>query len=72
MPIKGRDRRYDADDLVGFPVITAPAVESRYDVSYNAANTAIRRVETEGTLTQVSAGNYNRTFAAPRVLAIFR
>lgn len=61
-----------AEDLIGFPVVTAKAVESRYDVSYNAANTAIRRLETAGMLIQVSPGNYNRTFAAPRVLAIFR
>ncbi|MGI9018789.1 MAG: Fic family protein [Euzebya sp.] len=60
-----------AEDLIGFPVVTARAVESRYDVSYNTANAAIRRLETAGMLIQVSAGNYNRTFAAPRVLAIF-
>jgi Fic family protein len=60
------------EDLLGYPVLTVPLVESRYDVSYPTANAAVARLVEIGILTQLSDGNYNRVFGAPRMLGIFR
>ena len=60
------------EDLLGYPVLTVPDVESRYDVSYPAANAAVARLVEIGILSQLTDGNYNRVFGARRMLGIFR
>lgn len=61
-----------AEDLIGYPLMTVPDVESRYDVTYQTANQAVGRLVAHGILVQVSEGNYNRVFANTRVLDVFR
>lgn len=60
-----------AEDLIGYPVLTVPDVENRYDVSYQTANHAVARLVEEGLLEQVSEGNYNRIFASLPLLDLF-
>lgn len=60
-----------AEDLIGYPLMTVPDVESRYEVSYQTANQAVSRLVDHGVLVQVSPGNYNRIFANRRVLDVF-
>lgn len=61
-----------AEDLVGYPVMTVPNVEARYDVKYNTANTAIGRLVELNVLRQVSEGAYNRVFASIPIINTFR
>jgi Fic family protein len=61
-----------AEDLVGYPVMTVPNVEARYNVTYNTANTAISRLVELGVLRQVSEGTYNRVFASGPIINTFR
>lgn len=61
-----------AEDLVGYPVMTVPNIEVRYDVKYNTANTAIGRLVELDVLRQVSEGAYNRVFASVPVINTFR
>ncbi|WFE62407.1 Fic/DOC family N-terminal domain-containing protein [Micromonospora sp. WMMD714] len=58
------------EDLIGYPMITPTAAAQRYDVSYQAANTAIRRLEEQGILRERTGGRYARVFAARDVLRI--
>jgi Fic family protein len=58
------------EDLVGQPIISVPWAESQYGVSYQAVNEAVRRLVEDGVLRETTGRNYNRLFAAPRVLAI--
>lgn len=60
------------EDLLGFPAITVPGVERRYDVSYPAANSAVSRLVDVGVLEQLNEGNYNRVFGSRRLLGVFR
>lgn len=61
-----------AEDLIGYPLMTVPDLESRYDVTYQTANLAVSRLVELGVLEQISEGNYNRVFAAIPVLDVFR
>lgn len=61
-----------AEDLIGYPLMTVPDVESRYEVSYQTANQAVGRLVEHEVLVQVSEGNYNRVFANLAVLDVFR
>lgn len=58
------------EDLVGQPIISVPWAEEKYGVSYQAVNEAVRRLVGDGVLEEMTGRNYNRLFAAPRVLAI--
>lgn len=58
-----------ADDLVGYPMITASVASKLYSVSYQAANTAIAKLVDLGILRQRSAGRYDRIFQCDAVLA---
>ncbi|WP_078353649.1 Fic family protein [Mycobacteroides chelonae] len=58
-----------ADDLIGYPMITASVAARLYDVSYQAANTAIAKLVDLGILRQRSAGRYDRIFQCDAVLA---
>lgn len=58
------------EDIVGQPIISVPWAETRYGVSYQAVNEAVRRLVTDGVLRELTGRNYNRLFSAPRVLTI--
>lgn len=58
-----------ADDLTGYPMITASLAAKLYGVSYQAANTAISKLVELGILRQRSAGRYDRIFQCDEVLA---
>jgi Fic family protein len=59
-----------AEELIGYPMITATLASQVYDVSYQAANQAIARLVSLDILRQRGAGNYDRIFGAPEVLRI--
>jgi Fic family protein len=58
------------EDLFGYPLITATLAAERYGVSYQAANTAIRRIVELGILEERTGRKYGRVFAARRALNI--
>ncbi|RAV10633.1 Fic family protein [Mycolicibacterium sp. GF69] len=58
-----------AEDLIGYPMITAQFASDVYGVSYPAANSAIQRLIQVGILRQRSEGNYSRIFACDAVLS---
>jgi len=58
-----------ADDLIGYPMITASLAAKLYDVSYQAANSAIAKLVDRGILKQRTAGRYDRIFQCDAVLA---
>ncbi len=58
------------EDLLGYPLITATLTAERYGVSYQAANTAIRRLVQLGILEERTGRKYGRVFAVRRVLNI--
>lgn len=57
-----------ADDLIGYPMITASLAAKLYGVSYQAANTAISKLVERGILRQRTAGRYDRIFQCDEVL----
>lgn len=58
-----------ADDLIGYPMITASLASRLYGVSYQAANTAIAKLVNFGILRQRSKGRYDRIFQCDSVLS---
>jgi Fic family protein len=58
------------EDLFGYPLVTATLTAERCGVSYQAANTAIRRLVQLGILEERTGRRYGRIFAARRVLNI--
>jgi Fic family protein len=58
-----------ADDLIGYPMITASLAAKLYEVSYQAANSAISKLVERGILRQRTAGRYDRIFQCNEVLA---
>jgi Fic family protein len=58
------------EDLLGYPLITATLAAERHGVSYQAANTAIRRLVQLGILEERTGRRYGRVFAARKVLNI--
>lgn len=59
-----------AEDLIGYPMITATLASTVHGVSYQAANTAIARLVSMGILRQRSRGNYDRIFSCDEVLTV--
>lgn len=57
-----------ADDLIGYPMITATLAAKLYGVSYQAANTAIAKLVDHGILRQRTSGRYDRIFQCDAVL----
>lgn len=57
-----------ADDLIGYPMITASLAAKLYGVSYQAANSAIAKLVELGILRQRTAGRYHRIFQSDAVL----
>jgi Fic family protein len=57
-----------ADDLIGYPMVTASLAARLYGVSYQAANTAISKLVERGILRQRTTGRYDRIFQCDAVL----
>jgi Fic family protein len=60
--------RYIVDDLIGFPVVTVPAMTDVHRVSYQAANTAVARLVEFGILREATGRTYDRVFVCDAVL----
>jgi Fic family protein len=58
-----------ADDLIGYPMITASLAAKLYEVSYQAANSNIAKLVELGILKQRTKGRYDRIFQCDAVLA---
>lgn len=58
------------EDLIGYPMVTATTASHMYEVSFQAANTAIKRLQGLGLLRERTGGRYARVFAARDVLRI--
>lgn len=58
------------EDIVGQPIIAVPWAAHRYGVSYQAANEAIAKLVKDQILEEMTGRNYDRLFAALRVLRI--
>lgn len=58
-----------ADDLIGYPMITASLAAKLYDVSYQAANSAIAKLVELGIIRQRTKGRYDRIFQCDAVLS---
>ena len=59
-----------AGDLIGFPRLDVGTTAARYEVTYQAANAAIKRLVGLGVLREVTGGRYGRVFACDRVYDI--
>lgn len=59
-----------AGDLIGYPMLTVGAVKDLYNVSYQAANTAVGKMAELGILRQRSKGRYARIFTCDAVLSL--
>lgn len=57
-----------ADDLIGYPMITATLAAELFGVSYQSANTAIAKLVEAGILRQRTRGRYARIFQSVEVL----
>ena len=64
---KGTSRSI-VDDLIGFPVVTVPAMTAAHHVSYQAANTAVTRLVELGILREATGRTYDRVFVCDAVL----
>ena len=61
-----------AEDLVGFPALTARQAAERHGVSYQAANSAIDQLQRLGLLREATGRTYARVFIAPEVVEVLR
>lgn len=59
-----------ADDMITAPVVTPRRASRTYDVSYEAANKALARLETAQVVREVTGKTYGRMFAFHRVFDI--
>ena len=59
-----------AGDLIGYPMVTARSVAETYNVSPQAANTAVGRLNDLGILRQRTEGRYARIFSCDAVLSL--
>jgi Fic family protein len=56
-----------ASDLIGYPRITVSRAAEIYNVTYPAANSAMRRLVDLGVMREITGGTYGRVFACDRV-----
>lgn len=59
-----------AEELIGFPVVAPAQLGRRYEITYQAAQHAIKRLEEFGFLEKVGEGTRRQLYVAPRVLEI--
>jgi Fic family protein len=64
---KGTSRSI-VDDLIGFPIVTVPAMTAAHEVSYQAANSAVARLVRLGILREATGRTYDRVFVCDAVL----
>ena len=57
-------------DLIGYPAITPTWAAGHYKVSYQAANSAVQRLEGLGVLREITGQKYDRLFVCDAVLEI--
>jgi hypothetical protein len=57
-----------AEDLIGQPYVRATITAARHNVTYPAANSAIKRLAELGILREITGGSYDRLFVADEVL----
>jgi pimeloyl-ACP methyl ester carboxylesterase len=55
------------DDLIGYSSITPSAAARLHNVTYKAANDAIRKLEGLGVLQEITGASYGRIFVCPQV-----
>lgn len=55
------------DDLIGYSSITPSAAARLHNVTYKAANDAIRKLEELGVLQEITGASYGRIFVCPQV-----
>jgi Fic family protein len=55
------------DDLIGYSSITPSAAARLHNVTYKAANDAIKKLVELGILTEITGANYGRIFVCPQV-----
>lgn len=55
------------EDLIGYSSITASAAASLHDVTFKAANDAIRKLQELGILIEITGASYGRIFVCPQV-----
>ncbi len=61
-----------AQNIIGYPVMTASGVARVYEVSYEAANRAIAQLVGLGVLSELTGRSYRRVFASPAMLELLR
>lgn len=59
-----------AEDLIETPIVTPARAAERYDVSFQAANTAVADLVERGVLREITGRPYARLFAAPEIVGI--
>jgi Fic family protein len=59
-----------AEDTVSNPFITPSRAAEKFGVTYEAANSAISRLEAQGVLREMTGRSYGRLFMAPRVIDV--
>jgi cell filamentation protein, protein adenylyltransferase len=59
-----------AGDLIGYPVLDVRQAQRMLGISYQAANSAVGKLEELGILREVSGGNYGRVFRCQRVFDV--
>lgn len=70
-PLRGVAARI-AEDLIGRPAVTPKSAARTYEVSYQAANSAISRLVEAGVLREITGSRYDRVFVSDEVMAITR
>ena len=59
-----------ADDLIDYPIVTPSRAADHYNVSFQAANSAVSDLVERGVLREITGRPYARLFAAPEILEI--
>jgi Fic family protein len=59
-----------ANDLTGFPVMTVGEIAANHNITYQAANSIVARLETLGIIREATGKSYGRLFICDRVYGI--
>lgn len=58
------------EDLIGYPFVTPTRAAAKFGVSYEAANSAISRLEELGILSEATGRAYGRMFLSTRIVSL--
>ncbi len=61
-----------SEDLIGYPVASVRNISDRYEVSFESANRAVKRLVEAGLVIQAGNQSYDRRFVAPEVMDALR